>query len=69
VKNSNETIGQAWVRELSLVSIDGEHAPAYEEACKAVLALNPSLGMDSKALHFTVQGWLAAQQQLTQRTV
>lgn len=65
MKKSSETIGQAWMRELSLVSVDGANAAAFHDACKAVLAINPMLGMDAKALHFTAQGWLAAQQHVT----
>ncbi len=60
---SNETIGQMWMRELSLVSIEGDNAPAFHEACRAVLVINPTLAIDGKALHFTAQGWLAFQEQ------
>lgn len=62
MKKSNETIGQAWMRELSLVAIDKGNAERFEQAQQAVLALNPTLGMDGKALYFAAQGWLAAQQ-------
>lgn len=59
---SNETIGQAWMRELSLVVLDKTTAEAFERARAAVLAFNPMLGADGKALYFAAQGWLAAQQ-------
>lgn len=63
MKNSNETVGQAWMRELSLVAIDKRNLADFERAREAVLALNPMLGADAKALYFAAQGWLAAQQQ------
>lgn len=65
MKKSSITVGQAWIRELSLVAIDKTNVVAYDAAQQAVLAINPMLGMDSKALHFATQGWLAAQQQST----
>jgi hypothetical protein len=61
MKKTNETIGQAWMRELSLITIDKTNTGAFEDAQKAVLALNPALGMDSKALYFAAQGWMVAQ--------
>ena len=63
MKKSNETFGQAWMRELSLVVVDKTSAAAFERPRDAVLALNPMLGADGKALYFAAQGWLAAQQQ------
>jgi hypothetical protein len=63
MKRSNETVGQAWMRELSLVAVDKTNVATFELAQKAVLALNPTLGMDGKALYFAAQGWMAAQQQ------
>jgi hypothetical protein len=62
-KKANETVGQAWMRELPLVSIDADDAAAFHEACRAVLAINPMLAMDDKALHFPAQDWLAAMNQ------
>lgn len=62
MKKSNETIGQAWMRELSLMAIDESNFVTFEQAQKAVLAINPKLALDGKALHFAVQGWMAAQQ-------
>lgn len=61
MKKSSETVGQTWIRGLSLVAIDTTNVTAYKAAQEALLALNPMLGMDSKALHFAAQGWLAAQ--------
>jgi len=62
MKKSNETVGQAWIRELSLVAADKANAADFEQARKAVLARNPTLGLDGKALYFAAQGWMAAQQ-------
>jgi len=62
MKEASETIGQAWMRELSLVAVDDANAASFERARQAVLALNPKLGMDSKALYFATQGWMASQQ-------
>lgn len=62
MKKSDETVGQAWIRELSLFAIDKTNATAYDAARQAVLAINPLLGMDGKALHFAAQGWLVAKQ-------
>jgi hypothetical protein len=64
MKNTSETIGQAWMRELSLVPVGEKNAGAFDEARKAVLDRNPNLGMDGKALYFAAQGWMAAQQSL-----
>lgn len=64
MKKSSETIGQAWTRELSLIPVDNTNAAGFEQAQKAVLARNPMLGMDSKALYFAAQGWMAAQQSI-----
>lgn len=62
MKKSNETVGQAWMRELSLVAVDQKNVATFEQAQQAVLSRNPALGMDSKALYFAAQGWMAAQQ-------
>lgn len=63
MKKSTETVGQAWMRDLSLVVIDKTSLAAFERAREAVLSLNPMLAADGKALYFAAQGWLAAQQQ------
>jgi len=62
MKKLNETVGQAWMRELSLVAVDKTNAAGFDQARKAVLALNPTLGLDGKALYFAAQGWMAARQ-------
>jgi hypothetical protein len=62
MKKSSETVGQAWIRALSLVAIDKDNAVAFDDAMRAVPAVNPMLGMDGKALHFAAQGWLVATQ-------
>lgn len=51
IKMANATVGQSTIRQLSLVSIFGTDAAAFEDACKAVLTLNPMLGMDGAALY------------------
>lgn len=63
MNKSNETVGQTWMRELSLIAIDKANAAAFDDAKRAVLAVNPMLSMDGKALHFAAQGWLVAMQQ------
>jgi hypothetical protein len=49
------------MRELSLVAIDDANVAAFERARTAVLSLNPTPGMDGKALYFAAQGRMAAQ--------
>lgn len=63
MKRLGETVGQSWIHQLSLVAIDKTNVAEYQAAQHALLAINPLLGMDGKALHFAVQGWLAAQRQ------
>jgi hypothetical protein len=65
MKRTNETVGQAWRRELSIVDIEDAGFAAYEAACKCILLLQPMLAMDSKALYFAAQGWLAAKNEAT----
>lgn len=45
-----------------LVAVDQKNVATFEQAQQAVLSRNPALGMDSKALYFAAQGWMAAQQ-------
>jgi hypothetical protein len=66
MKKSSETVGQAWIRELSLFALDDASVAAFEKARGAVLTINPALGLDSKALYFAAQGWMAAQQHIPQ---
>jgi hypothetical protein len=65
MKKSLETVGQAWIRELSLVDTEAVSAAAVQEAQLAILAVIPTLGMDRKALHFAVQGYLVAKCQVS----
>ena len=54
------SLSQMWQRELSLILPENVTAPEYEAALQAVASRNPLLAADPKALHFTVQGWIAA---------
>lgn len=60
MQNSKPTVAQLWMAELSLVAPNAISEEGFDAALRAVLAINPALAMDQKALYFAVQGWLAA---------